>query len=240
MQLHVAICDDEPDVIIKYEELLESITRKNGIDTVFDGYKSGDQLLFYVDDVIRNEDIIFMDINMPGTNGIDTARRLREKGFEGEMIFLTSTTDGVFHAFDVRATNYLVKETFTNQRMEEVFMRAAKTAMDKKSEYILLTGVGEYRNISVSDIRYFEVTQKIVTVYYGDETFEFVSSIGKLENLLFSKGFLRIAKSFLVNKDYIGSFSYEQVTLTTGESLPVGRKYYKGLKEAMRGGLDEQ
>lgn len=239
--MQVIICDDEQKAVEYYERMLKDICNRHDISAGFVTYKSGDQLLFNIQNVIRDADIIFLDIGMPGTNGMVTASKLRNRGFEGEIIFLTMSRDAVYHAFDVRATNYLVKNDASAERIEEVFLKAIEDAMEKKSEYLLLTGVGEYRNVPVSEIRYFEIMQKIVTVYYGDNKFEFVSTMGKLENLLFARGFIRISRSYLVASKYIASFTYENVTMSTGEVLPVGRKYYKTLKKTVRSSLyDEQ
>ena len=238
--MRIAICDDEVKAIEMYTRDLQRICQENDIEADFTKYRSGDQLLFFTEDIVRDTDILFLDVGMPGTNGIETAKRLRENGYEGEIIFLTSSREAVFYAFDVRATNYLVKEMASEKRLKEVFLRAVETAREKRSEYLLLTGVGEYRNIRISEIRYFEVSQKIVTVYYEDTSFEFVSTIGKLENLLFSRGFVRISRSCIVATRYVASFAYEKVTLTTGENLSVGRKYYKELKNTMKGGSDER
>jgi len=107
-------------------------------------------------------------------------------------------------------------------------------ASEKSNEYMLFTGIGEYRNIAINDIKYFEVRGKIITVYYGSKSFEFISTIGKLENLLFTKGFLRVHRSFLVSLQYIKTFTYEEITLIDHTVISVGRKYYSGLKDAMK------
>ena len=231
----VIICDDDEKTITRYEDYLRGVCEKNGFEADFARYKSGDQLLFFANDIVRDGDILFLDVSMPGTNGIETARKLRELGYEGELIFLSASREAVFYAFDVRANNYLLKEQLSEERIEEVFLKAAREVQEKQSEYLLLTGVGEHRNVPVQAIQYFEINQKIVTVHYSGTTFEFVSTMGKLENLMFNRGFVRISRSILVATRYIQSFVYEQVTLRSGETLPVGRKYYKPLKEAMAG-----
>jgi Response regulator of the LytR/AlgR family len=233
--MQIVICDDEEKSINYYEDLFKKICRKHDMQAEYREFKSGDQLLFNVEEVVKEADIVFLDIKMPGTNGLEVAQKLRGNGYEGEIIFLTMSKEAVFYAFDVHAANYLVKDVSSEERIEEVLLRAIEEAREKKSEYLLLTGVGEYRNVPVNDIRYFEIMQKIVTVYYAEETFEFVSTMGKLENLLFTKGFVRISRSFLVSTKHISAFSYEKVTMDTGSVLPVGRKYYKSLKDAMKG-----
>ena len=211
------------------------VTRATDVDGIWEAREAGADVLFFADDIVRDGDILFLDVSMPGTNGIETARKLRELGYEGELIFLSASREAVFYAFDVRANNYLLKEQLSEERIEEVFLKAAREVQEKQSEYLLLTGVGEHRNVPVQAIQYFEINQKIVTVHYSGTTFEFVSTMGKLENLMFNRGFVRISRSILVATRYIQSFVYEQVTLRSGETLPVGRKYYKPLKEAMAG-----
>ncbi len=236
--MQIVLCDDEVSAVESIESLLKKISAVHGINLSILKYKSGDQLLFFAEDIVKDADILFLDVGMPGTDGIETARKLRKEGYEGPIIFYSKSREAVFYAFDVNAQNYLLKGSVSEKRIEDVFLHAVKEAEERRSEYLLLTGVGEYRNVALKDIRYFEVRQKIVTVYYGDTSFEFVSTIGKLENLLFTKGFERISRSCLVSKRHIASFSYEKVTLDSGETLPVGRKYYKALKDAMKDELD--
>ena len=231
--MNVVICDDELQVLEKLETILKGICSRNNMSLKISKYQSGDRLLFNADEVIKDTDVLLLDVMMPGTDGIQTARRLRELGFEGELIYLSASRDAVFQAFDVRANNYILKTTATQERIEEVFLKAVKSAAEKKDEYLLLTGVGEHRNVPIDRIRYFEIRGRIVTVYYDDTEFEFVSTMGKLENLLWGRGFMRISRSCIIALRHVESFAYESVTTTRGETLPVGRKYYKALKEAM-------
>ena len=78
----------------------------------------------------------------------------------------------------------------------------------------------------MEDIRYFEIQQRIVTVVYAKERFEFYSTMMRLEEQLFNRGFVRTHKSFLVNKRYIHSIDSARVLLDSGEDLPVGKRYY--------------
>ena len=82
------------------------------------------------------------------------ARELREKNFTGEIIFLTYSREAIYHAFDVKANNYLLKELATESRIEEVFLAAAELVKEKTEEYLLLTGVGEYRNVAIGEVIY--------------------------------------------------------------------------------------
>ena len=103
------------------------------------------------------------------------------------------------------------------------------------NDILSLKGIGEYRNIPIQSIYYFEVFQRIITVHYdNNEQFEFYSSIGKLEITVLPKGFLRIHRSYIVSVSQIKTFNSTSLTLMNGKELPVGRKYLPNLKTAFQ------
>lgn len=84
----------------------------------------------------------------------------------------------------------------------------------------MLKGIGEYRNIPIQSIYYFEVFQRIITVHYdNNEQFEFYSSIGKLEITVLPKGFLRIHRSYIVSVPQIKTFNSTSLTFQTPENV---------------------
>ena len=89
--------------------------------------------------------------------------------------------------------------------------------------------------VAIDRIRYFEVRNRIVTVYYQKDDgkageFEFYSSLSKIEEYLYGKMFVRIHSSYLVGERFILSKSKKEIVLTSGEVLPVGRAYAGNLK----------
>lgn len=98
----------------------------------------------------------------------------------------------------------------------------------------MFTCAGESRNVPLEDIQYFEVKHNIITVYYQKEKFEFYSTIGKLEDQLQKKGFIRIHRSFMVAKKFIRQASYTELELTNGTLLPVGQVHAKQLRKEMK------
>ena len=73
----------------------------------------------------------------------------------------------------------------------------------------------------------------MIIVYFNEESFEFFSTLTKLEEELAMYGFIRIHRSYLVAKAYIKSFSYQEVVLMNDIKLPVSRGRYQAMKEAM-------
>ena len=83
----------------------------------------------------------------------------------------------------------------------------------------------------LSDINYFEVQNRIITVHYESGSFEFYSTMSKIEESLFGKGFVRIHRAYLVARRYIQTITSGEVKLLNGVSLPVGGRYSANLQE---------
>lgn len=239
--MKLAICDDDMDIRSDYVALVESIAEKHKIDIQVSEYASGNQLEFALAGPDEPPDIILLDVMMPGPDGITVAKRLRDAGFAGIIIYLTQSPDYMLPAFDVGAFNYVIKYSSEKNeaRFEKVFIKAAEKVELSKKKYILLNGISEHRNLPIDSILYFESLKHLITVHYGEgEAFEFVSSLSRVEDALIAYGFVRIHRSYLVNSASIRTFDFKSATLTDGSTLPVGRKRYPELKTALRKNAD--
>ena len=233
--MNIYLCDDNPVDLIKYSNKIAELAAIHKIEVGLFTYKNGYELLFDFEDRKTHIDVIYLEVNMPGINGIEIAEQLRAQDYMGEIIFLTESERHFLKAFDVGAFNYMIKRQTPEKRFEQIFLKACKSAEKKNSEIILLSGGGEFRNIEIKEIIYFSVDKRIVTVYYGkNETFEFFSSIEKLENQLFNKGFVRSHRAYLVSLSHIKSMTHNDLFLSNGAMLPLGRTRYKQIKETLK------
>ena len=132
----------------------------------------------------------------------------------------------------MNASGYIVKNKTSDSRIKEVIGMAICNAQEKKKEYLLLKGIGEYRNIALSDIFAFEAKNNRIIVYYGDkQKFEFYSSLDKMQNTLLIYRIIRVHRSFLVSAYKIVRYSYQEgLCLANNMQIPVGRKYRSNVK----------
>lgn len=231
--LNIYLCDDNKVVLEKYKELLLQIAQQYHILVTILTFTSGEQLLFSLEDAPDNADIIYLDILMGGKNGIETAKKLREYGSHAELIFLTANSEYVFEAFDVSPVNYILKDSVSDARFREIFFKAAILVDQKIQTKFSCESGSVKKQIPINKIAYFEVRNRIVTVHFEGDTFDFYSKMEDLEKDERLPGFIRVHRSFLVHLPYIEQMNNTSIQLLTRETIPVGVTYSKNAKLAL-------
>lgn len=229
--LTVFLCDDHEETLSQYANLIENIAKKHDEKITISSFNSGESLLFHLTEEPDRADIIYLDILMGKTSGMDAARRLREIKCKAEIIFLTASEDFVYEAYDVAPVQYLLKSATPDERFEQVFLRAAALAQEKETDMFVCESGNIQKVIPIKDITFFEIWKRVVTLHYGKETMDFYSSMEQLENQLSGKGFVRVHRSYIVHLSYIAKFQPDSLCLKTGESIPIGVTYIKPVKK---------
>jgi len=229
----VYLCDDNQEELDKYARMIDKIARKNNMAVSISSFNSGEQLLFHLSDSPDQADIIYLDILMGKLNGMETAKRLREIGCKSEIIFLTTSEDYVYDAFDISPVQYLLKTETSTNKFEQVFLRAAALVQRKETDMFVFESGNVQKVIPAKDISYFEIWKRVVTVHYnGTEKDSFYSTMEELESRLQDKGFIRIHRSYIVSLSYISKFQQNSLFLKTGENIPIGVTYMKKVRQA--------
>lgn len=234
-KIRIVICDDNKAERDTYAKLCRTIGEKHDIDVEIKAYESGSDLLFDLEEpkFFNTLDLLFLDINMPGVDGIETAKHARKVGYTGVIVFITVSHEHYVDAFDVGAFHYIVKGESVS-RFEEIFMKAVEISRETHQEQIMLSAWGELKQVKIRDIAYFDVVKGTMTVFYdGDKSFTFGGIMDKLEEKLKNSGFQRIHRNYLVSLTHVKSVAYTEATMTNGKKLPVGRAYYHELKEVI-------
>ena len=231
--LQVAICDDDRAALERYAAQLERLAVQEQLGIRLTTFPSGEALLFALEDLDWRLDILYLDVQMPGLDGIETARRLRAAGCEAQILFLTNSREEVFESFDVRPLQYLLKGQLSLEKFRTSFARAVQLCGRQPQALFVCERGAERRAIPFREITYFEVAKRIVTVHYAGGVFSFYSSMGDLEKRLPPGAFVRVHRAFLVSVSKIRRLDQDSLGLTTGESLPLGRTYVKQVREQL-------
>ena len=93
--MNIFICDDSAEQISLCKKTLQRLSTEHGVHTSIQTFPSGEALLFEAEDSYASLDLIYLDIRMPGLDGIATAKRLREIGYLGDIVFFTGTYNSI-------------------------------------------------------------------------------------------------------------------------------------------------
>lgn len=232
--MHIGICDDQQAA----RELAKYRIKKMYPDETITCYKSGEELLLEKD----LPDILFLDICMPGINGMETAKRLRARDKNIIIIFITAVEDYVFQAFDVGAFHYLVKP-FTEEKFIEILHNSAeqfiyqkklnRAYIKKEVPDIIITSKGKHITVKPGDIVYAEVFNRKVIIHTLDSDIEYYGKMKELEAKA-GEGFYRPHRSYLVNFKYIKKYNAQVIYLEKGQALMAKQNYHGFVKQYLR------
>ncbi|CAA9201742.1 MULTISPECIES: LytTR family DNA-binding domain-containing protein [Flavobacterium] len=224
------IIDDEPLAV----ELLEDFVRKVDSLELISTFNNAIDAVSFINQ--NNVDLIFLDIQMPHFSGIDFLNTIEKKPL---VIFTTAFSDYAVEGFNLGAVDYLVKPIPFHRFLKSV-VRAQQvlnpstaiqaisentTAPELEQDFMFVRA--EYENVKMnfSDILFIEGLKDYVKIYTTDNKFTLtLISLIKLENLLSSKGFSRIHRSYIINIKHVKSIQKNKV-LISDKRIPISESY---------------
>lgn len=224
--MRIAVCDDEAEYCKQIQRMIEKMY--HSLDVIVDTYQTGHDLLRQFEK--QNYDLIFLDIEMPGIDGISLARKLRKKREELRLVFLTSHVEYALKGYEVQALRYLTKPV-QEDKLKEVLSYVTEQMQSQKSIW-LKTSAGE-EQVSISDILYLEAQDQNILIYTAEQSYTVRYNLRDFERELREYGFFRIHRGYLVSLGKISSVRKNEVTLDGGVLLPLSRAKEKPLKEAL-------
>ena len=223
------IIDDEPLAV----ELLEDFVRKVDSLELVSTFNNAIDAVSFINQT--NIDLIFLDIQMPHFSGIDFINAIEKKPL---IIFTTAYSNYAVEGFNLGAVDYLVKPIPFNRFLKAV-LRAQQTFAPKslpatnpiinspEIEHDFMFVRAEYENVKInfSDILFIEGLKDYVKIYTTDNKYTLtLISLIKLENLLSSKGFARIHRSYIINIKHVKSIQKNKV-LIAEKRIPISESY---------------
>lgn len=220
--LSIAVCDDEVIECCNMAKRIKEIMEEMKMPCIIRQFQSGRELL----QALESFDIIFLDIIMQELDGMKTAQLFRKRAFDKMLIFVSSSREYVFEAYDVEAFQYLLKPV-DGRKLKSVLRKAVLKTERRSQEFIIVSRERQKKKLFLDDIYYFEIKGRVVDVHGAEGIFTYYEQIGELEDKLRDKGFFRCHKSYLINLKYVDGYNRQEVILENGETIVIAKRRYE-------------
>ena len=229
--INICLCDDEKNILNYYSEKINEIAKLNNKLIKIEMFESGESLLFELEENPNRFDIIIIDIIMKNVNGIDATKILRNYGYKGIIIFLTSSSEFALDAFEVEPLNYIMKNEDQENKFKEIFLKAIRQVEYDISKKIVIHNKQKNIIVKLDNIIYIEsINKKIIIYRLYEEPEEVYYRLNEILKKIEPFGFIRCHKSYIVNSKYVVSFNNLQCKLLNESIIPIGRKFSKDFK----------
>ncbi len=224
--MKIAICDDDLVQLEYIRSLVKLWSDRKSEQSNISLFKSAEELLFnYTPGCF---DILLLDIQMDGENGISLAKRIRSFNDDAAIIFITAVSDYVFDGYDVGAIQYLLKPVNENKLFECLDNSHKKSLSQHK---IIFESEQGSTAAAVDDIICLEAFSHKTKLVLSDKELYVNESIGSIEQRLGNE-FFKCHRSYIVNIRHINSIKKYDAVMDNGLIVPVSRRIYNDFNSA--------
>lgn len=224
--MRIAVCEDNNIVAAFMEDYIASMEAEN---IEYEIFTSGDDLIHYMEEENVTFNILFMDIEMPGRNGIETSAYVRKKDKNALIIFITDHKEYVYEVFDVLPFRFLIKP-ITREALSLVMIKAFEHFNLTKQVFFFKQNKTQLQ-VAFDEIIYFEGNLRKVRLVTTGGEYDFYGKISEVVKKLDGNLFLQIHNSYIVNMDQIRKISESVVLLKSGTTLPISKKYREYVRQ---------
>lgn len=219
--LRIALCDDETESRDTLRFQLEKILVEGTEEIVYE-FSSGINAASWLAKHPGELDVLFLDVEMKGLNGMETAEKIREFDTNLIIVFVTGYADYVFDGYRVGALDYLIKPVTVTKLQDLLHRIHVKLTSEEPQTFTIKTMDGIWR-FRLHDILYFYSDKRKVSLVTAKGEYPFYAKLDDIEKEL-SSSFVRIHQRYLINPAAVDYLKADSITLGSFE-LPCSRKY---------------
>lgn len=228
--MRIAICDDDNRDLLQIASLLESYRHERKAELTYASFQNAIDLLFSLEN--EDYDVLLLDVLMPGVNGIQAAREIRNRNSRIQIVFLTSSPEFAVESYSVQAHYYLLKPA-SEEKLFPILDRLLNDFKKPKDALCIKTQSSVF-SLPYGKIEYIEVSSKKLYFYLTDGgTREVAGNLADFEQLLLKRpGFIKVHRSYLVNLEWVQELRQGELITTSGRRVPVSRSSYTQVRTA--------
>lgn len=228
----ICYCEDESAQAKVFSIKIDQWAKNKNIAVHTDLFESAEEYLFQAEQ--NTYDVIFLDISMRGQNGMELARKIREKEKDVVLVFVTSDASYVFDGYEVGAYRYLMKPV-DEKKLWEILDYARMQREVEEENYILVKKDSQSVRVNLNDVLYMEAQKHYVNLYLEDqESINIKTVFTELLQEMQEKSDTVLAthRSYAVNIEKVVRIGRMECVLADGSVIPVSRSFYKEVNEA--------
>ena len=226
--LRIAVVDDEREQRTLLEDCLHRYERENSVELSITQF--GDSLEFLRQDP-GGFDIVLLDIQMPGLDGMVVARQLREHNRRLVLIFITNMAQFAIEGYAVDAMDFILKPVSYYRLAAALTKARSRLQTETGVSLVLHTKDGTYR-LDSARVHYIEMLNQHTIFHTEDGVFDTTGSLKKLEEQLVGQPFARCNNGYLVNLRYVRGVEGSDVVVG-GDRLLISRTRRKAFLQQM-------
>lgn len=227
--IHIAVCDDERDFVAHLSELLTRYAEETGEEMKVTAYYDGMELIEGYDTTI---DLIFLDIQMKLVDGLRAAERIRQMDEKVGIIFLTTLTQCTLEGYKYQAADYIIKPIKYVRLKAEMDQWIRRNRKNDSPAIVVANDAGKYK-VYLRTLQYVETFNRNLLLHTDQEKIVCYKSMKEMEQELTGQGFVRCHTSYIVNLFYVKGVNKLEITLVTGETLPISQPKRKLFMEQL-------
>lgn len=230
--MRIAVVENEPEERRHICGCIEAYAKESGLEVRLCAYGDGTEI---VEAAREPFDMIFMDIDMEGLDGMEAARRIRGYDPLVPIVFITNMASCAIEGYSVQALDFLVKPV-SALRMREELDKIRKLLKRRRPAKIVLKEKGTVCQVDADDIFYMEMYGRKLRVHCRQGVREVTGTLRQFEEFLAREPFFRCHHAFLVNLSHVSAIEKNDVCVA-GERIPVSRQRKKEFIRAFAGYL---
>lgn len=228
--IRVRVVEDDPAAAARLVGHLRRFEREHGATFDVEVFGDGDAL---VEDYRPEADVLLLDIQMPGTDGITAARRVRELDGRVLIIFVTNAAASAVKGYEVGARGFLLKPVTYAAVSQHLRRAVAEVARRRNDRSVVLPVAGGQARLAVADIVYLESGRRHTVVRTVDAKYQVPRALTWIEDRLAGSPVFRSNKCYLVNLAHVAAVDRQDCVMSTGERLAISRLRRTALMAAL-------